>query len=204
MMTETASLSTVAIGELFAQASSVAPVPGGGCVSAVCGYLAVSLLLKSIRISARAHPEDTSFAAIDEKLVASAGQLLTLAGADSDSFGDYMRAVKLPKTTPDEVVVRKKAMHDAAVGATVSALNILDAGNDILDITHHVQGRVAKSILADERSAVELVSAMNSTAQWNAEANMVSIREETALTTRLQDAKAKHAALLAACHGDGG
>ena len=42
---------------------------------------------------------------------------------------------------------------------------------------------------------------MNSTAEWNAEANMVLLLEETALATRLQDAKAKHAALLATCHG---
>jgi hypothetical protein len=51
-------LASLTIATLFDQASSVAAVPGGGCVSAVCGYLALSILLKSIRLSARSHPED--------------------------------------------------------------------------------------------------------------------------------------------------
>jgi formiminotetrahydrofolate cyclodeaminase len=193
-------LSSLPISVLFEQASSVAPAPGGGCVSALCGYLAVSLLLKSIRISSRAHPDDSSFAEVDRQLVASAGQLLVLAQADSDSFEAYMRALKLPKTTSEEIASRRKAIHDAAVGATASALDILDTGNGILDIAHRVQNRVSVSIVADERSAVEVVSAMNSTAEWNADANMTSLHEEVALVNRLQDAKAKHAALLAACH----
>jgi formiminotetrahydrofolate cyclodeaminase len=193
-------LSSLPIRVLFEQASSVAPEPGGGCVSTLCGYLAVSLLLKSIRISSRAHPDDASFAEVDRQLVAFADQLLVLAQADSDSFEAYMRALKLPKTTSEEIGSRKKAIHDAAVGATVSALNILDAGNGILDIAHHVQNRVSVSIVADERSAVELVSAMNSTAEWNADSNMTSLQKEAALVNRLQDARARHAALLAACH----
>jgi methenyltetrahydrofolate cyclohydrolase len=193
-------LSTLPIGTLFEQASSVAPVPGGGCVSALFGYLAVSLLLKSIRISARNHPDDTSLAEIDHQLVSFAARLLVCAQADSDSFGAYMAALKLPKTSAEEIAARQKAIHDAAVGATVAALNILDAGNEILDVAHRVQGRISAPILADEKSAVEIVSAMNSTAGWNADANIASLKDEAVLVARLQDAKTKHATLLAACH----
>jgi formiminotetrahydrofolate cyclodeaminase len=194
------SLASLSIGTMFDQASSTAPVPGGGCISAVCGYLAVAILLKSIRISTHTHPEDQSLLGADRQLMALADKLLVLAQVDSDSFSDYMRALKLPKTTQDEVALRQRAIHAAAVGATVSALNILDVGNQILDIAHNVQGRVSASILADEKSAVELTSAMNSTAEWNAAANLGSLSDGASLSKRLEEARAKHAALLAACH----
>lgn len=193
------SLASLSIAVLFDQASSINPVPGGGCVSAVCGYFALSLLLKSIRISSRAHRDDASLSDVDRQLMSLAQQLLALAQADSDSFNTYMQALKLPKATPAEIATRHQAIHEAAVGAAIAALNILDAGNHILDIAHHVQGRVSVSILADEKSAVELVSAMNSTAEWNADANLISLPDEVGLAKRLTDAKATHTALVAAC-----
>jgi formiminotetrahydrofolate cyclodeaminase len=159
-------IASLTLSALFDQASSIAPVPGGGCVSAVCGYLALSILLKSIRISAKSHPDDVTLSGVDRQLATLANQLLNFAQADSDSFDGYMRALKLPKTNGDEIALRQKAIHEAAVGATVAALNILDAGNQVLDIAYQVQGRVSASVRADERSAVELVSAMVSTAEW--------------------------------------
>ena len=193
-------VASLTISALFDQASSIAPVPGGGCVSAVCGYLAISILLKSIRISAKSHPDDVTLPGVDRQLATLANQLLNFAQADSDSFDSYMHALKLPKTTADEIVLRQKAIHEAAIGATVAALNILDAGNQVLDIAHQVQGRVSASIRADERSAVELISAMISTAEWNAASNLAPISGETTLTKRLEDSTAKHEMLLAACH----
>ncbi len=185
------------IGTLFEQAAAATPTPGGGCVSAICGYFGVSLLLKSIRVSARTHPED--FTGTDAELLALADRLAGYAQEDSDAFDGYMRAVRMAKTTPEEIAARQKAIHEAAVGATVSALKILEAGNEVLEIAHRVQGRVSTVIVADEKSAVELVSAMNSTAEWNAEANMGSLKDEAALAARFAAGKAKHAELLAAC-----
>jgi formiminotetrahydrofolate cyclodeaminase len=186
------------IGTLFDQAAAATPTPGGGCVSAVCGYFGVSLLLKSIRVSARNHPEDSCFAGFEGELLALADKLMACAQEDSDAFEGYMRAVRLPKTLPEEIAVRQKAIHEAGVGATVSALEILDQGNAVLEIALGVQGRISTVVLAEERSAVELVSAMNSTAEWNAEANMVSLKD-AGLAVRLDEAKARHVSLLAAC-----
>ena len=194
-------LASLSVSGLFDQASSINPTPGGGCVSAVCGYFAVSLLLKSVRISSRTHPDDVSLSDVDRKLASLAPKLLALAEADSDSFSKYMIALKMAKTTPAEIAARQHAIDEAVVGAAVAALNILDAGNQILDVAHHVQGRVLVSIIADEKSAVELISVMNSTAEWNADANLASKPDEVEMAKRLMDAKAKHAALIAACRG---
>lgn len=194
------SLETTTLSVLFDAAASTEPTPGGGCVSALCGYLAISLLLKSIRISARKQTTDTTYAAIEQKLLNLSAKLLAFAQADSDSFGTYIQALRLPKDTPTREAARKQALEDAIVKATETALDILDLGNDVLDLAHQVQFRVSSAIRADEKSCVELISAMNTTAQENALANLASAESGDALRKRLTDATMRHNTLFAACH----
>src|SRR5271168_3987419 len=105
-------LASTALASLFAAAASTVPTPGGGSITAVCGYLGVSLLLKSIRVSARKQP-DAIYPTLEDKLVALASQLLSAAQADSDAFSQYIRAMQLPKSTPAEQAARRQAMHNA-------------------------------------------------------------------------------------------
>jgi formiminotetrahydrofolate cyclodeaminase len=185
---------------LFDAAASAEPTPGGGSVSAVCGYLAIALLLKSIRISIQHQPTDATYPVIEQKLLRGSEKLLALAQADSDSFGAYIQALRLPKDSAQQQAARKQALHDATTKATETALDILDLGNDVLDLAHQVQFRVASSIRPDEQSCVELVSAMNTTAEKNAQTNLKAIENEDVLKKRLSDGTAKHKELIAACH----
>jgi formiminotetrahydrofolate cyclodeaminase len=194
------SLATTTLSALFQAAASTEPTPGGGCVSAACGYLAIALLLKSIRISARKQHTDTAYAAVDQELIGLSAKLLGLAQGDSDSFGAYMQALGLPKDTRSQEAARKQALNHAVVKATEAALDILDLGNDVLDLAHQVQFRVSATIRVDEQGCVELISAMNTTAQGNALANLGKIEDRDALRKRLSDASAKHSVLLTACH----
>lgn len=200
MLPNIQSLATTPLSILFDAAASTEPTPGGGCVSAVCGYLAIALLLKSIRISAHKLPTDNTFPIIEQKLLGLSVKLLALAQADSDSFGAYIQALQLPKDTPEREATRKQALHDAIAKATETALDILDLGNDVLDLAHQVQFRVSTSIRADEQSCVEVISSMNITAQENALTNLATMEGGDALRKRLSDATTKHKELLAACH----
>ena len=200
MLDKDQDFSKLVISDFFSSASSTEPVPGGGCVSAVCGYLAIGLLLKSIRISAKKQGADAAYTSVERQLVQASSELLILAQADSDSFGAYMQVFRLPKDTPEQITVRKQALNAALIKATESALDILDLGNQVLDLAHQVQFRVLPSIQTDEKSCVELISAMNTTAQGNASSNLPNIEGDPSLAKRLSDAMAKHSELLAACH----
>ena len=200
MSADSQNLATTPLSFFFDAAASTEPIPGGGCVSAVCGYLAIALLLKSIRISARKQTADTTFPVVEQKLLGLSAKLLAFAQADSDSFGAYIQALRLPKDTPEREATRKQSLHDAIVKATETALDILDLGNDVLDLAHQVQFRVSTTIRADELSCVELISAMNTTAQENAQSNLTNMEGGDLLRKRLLDATTKHKELLAACH----
>ncbi len=186
------------LASLFAAAASTAPTPGGGTVTAICGYLGVSLLLKSIRVSARRQP-DSIYATFEDKLLKLASQLLNAAQADSDAFAQYIRAMQFPKATPQEQTARQQAMNDASIAATESALDILDLGIEVLDCAHQLQDRVIAAIRADARACVELVSAMNIIARENALSNLAGINSADALKQRLTSATDRYQDLLAAC-----
>lgn len=190
-----ASLTTEA---LFNAAASTAPVPGGGSVTAICGYLAVSLLLKSIRVSARKLP-DAIYAKFEDQLLKLASQLLAAAQSDSEAFGQYIRAMQMPKESSAEQSARQTAMHDAMVAATESALDILDLGNTVLDCARQLQPRVILAIRADARAAVELISAMNITARENVLSNLSGVDSTDALRRRLDEAVGQYEKLMTAC-----
>src|ERR1700722_3194627 len=72
-------LATMTLSALFEAAASTQPVPGGGCISAACGYLGIGLLLKSIRISARKQTADTTYGVIEQRLLDQSVKLLSFA-----------------------------------------------------------------------------------------------------------------------------
>jgi len=186
------------LASLFAATASTAPTPGGGSVTAICGYLGVSLLLKSIRVSARRQP-DAIYADFEARLLKLASQLLAAAQADSSAFAQYIRALQLPGTSAAEQTARRQAINDAIIAATESALDILDLGNAVLNCAHQLQDRVIPAIRADARACVELVSAMNVIARENALSNLATIDSAGALHGRLAAATDRYQELIAAC-----
>ncbi len=192
------SLGNVTLAALFEAAASSNPTPGGGCVSAVGGYFGVSLLLKAIRVSARKRP-DPVFTKIDEQLIELASRLLQCAQEDSDAFGQYIRALQLPKASDSEKATRNQALRDATVAATDVALRILNLGNQVLHCAEQVQGKTLPTISADVRACVELVSSMNIVARENAQANLSGLTDAEVLRDQLQTQLARHDALRLAC-----
>jgi formiminotetrahydrofolate cyclodeaminase len=110
----------VTLASLFAAAASTAPTPGGGTVTAICGYLGVSLLLKSIRVSARRQP-DAIYATFEDKLLKLASQLLAAAQADSGAFAQYIRAMQLSKTNATEQTARQQAISSTSATPSSTA-----------------------------------------------------------------------------------
>ena len=106
------------------------------------------MLLKSVRVSARKQAPDNTYAAVEHQRPRAVGANPARRPVDSDSFAQFLKAGQLPQNTATEHAIRQRAMHDAAVVATESALDILDLGNAVLDCAHQVQFRVSPIIRA--------------------------------------------------------
>lgn len=195
------SLAKATLSDIFEEAASNNPTPGGGCVSALGGYLGVSLLLKAIRISARKRPNDIVFKEVEQQLLALAPKLLHSAQADSDAFGLYIQALQYPKDSEEQRASRTIALRQASVAATEVALDILDLGNVVLQCSLRVRNKVLPTILADVTGGIELASAMNTVARENAKANLSRMITADALQKRLEGALEQHHMLMTSLKG---
>ncbi len=104
--------------EAFTQRlASAEPVPGGGSASAVAASLGAGLVAMVARLSTGrpkyADHEDLLAWAIDigEALRT---RFLELADEDAASYAAFSAAMRLPRTTDEEIRARKAAMSDAA------------------------------------------------------------------------------------------
>lgn len=190
------------ISQLFDASASTEPTPGGGCVSAVGGYLGIALLLKAMRISARKQAGETLYAIEEDKLSRLATRLLVLAEADSNSFGSFIAALQMPKGTEDEKESRRQAMQSATVEATKVAIEILHSSNEMLQSATTIRTKVLKSILADVRAGAEFAATMAAVARANAETNLAGLAAGATrddLQRVMKEAQQLNESLLNAC-----
>ena len=101
---------------------SNSPAPGGGSVSALASDIGVSLA----RMMAHLSFEKKKFEQLDEKtkeefkarfdkLGEIRKELSTLVDKDTESFNEFMKAVKMPKETEEQNKLRAKAIQEATI-----------------------------------------------------------------------------------------
>jgi formiminotetrahydrofolate cyclodeaminase len=171
-------LSRRTVAELFEQAGSTAPTPGGGSVTALCGMLGISLILKALRISIRKNEDRDSYAAFDADLERLAGALAEDAEADERAFQAYIDAAGLPRTSEPEQRARAAALGRAAIAATDAALGTLRHAKDAFAVSRAIEPAIKASIRADLVAGRELLKVVRSVAVENAQTNLRSLKDE--------------------------
>lgn len=166
------------VADLFEQAGSTAPTPGGGSVSALCGMLGIALILKALRISIRKNEDRDSYAALDAELVRLAEALAEDAEADERAFQAYIDAAGLPRASEPEKEARGAALGRAAIVATDAALATLRHAKDAFAISRDLEPAIKASIRADLVAGRELLKVVRSVAVENAETNLRSLKDE--------------------------
>jgi methenyltetrahydrofolate cyclohydrolase len=171
-------LSRRTVADLFEQAGSTAPTPGGGSVTALCGMLGIALILKALRISIRRNEDRGSYAALDVELVRLADALAGDAEADEQAFQAYIDAAGLPRESEQEQQARAAALGRAAIVATDAALTTLRHAKEAFAISRDLEPAIKESIKADLVAGRELLKVVRSVAVENAETNLRSLKDE--------------------------
>ena len=121
-------LANLTLCEFSEETASESPAPGGGSVSAYVGALGVSLGTMVANLSANKKGWDDKveyFSAWAEKGQSLKDKLLTLVDKDTDAFNLILEALKLPKSTEDEKVLRKNKMDAATQTAILVPLEVM-------------------------------------------------------------------------------
>ena len=112
----------MSVADFTNEVDSNSPAPGGGSVSALASDIGVSLA----RMMAHLSFEKKKFEQLDEKtkeefkarfdkLGEIRKELSTLVDKDTESFNEYMKAVKMPKETEEQNKLRAKAIQEATI-----------------------------------------------------------------------------------------
>jgi methenyltetrahydrofolate cyclohydrolase len=179
------SLTSRTVSELFALACA-RPMPGGGAVTILGGYLGVSLILKALRVSERKKPDAVILRQVAEEMLEAAPKLAHSADDDNESFQAYLDATKLPKASPEQFAARTAALSASAERAAVAAIEAFELGRKLIACARRAEPDVAPVIRADIIAGLELLNVMCIIAKENVEANLPGIADE-----------AKRAALIA-------
>ena len=122
-------LASTEVVEFADELSSDSPAPGGGSVAALCG--ALSAALSAMVAALTWTKKGMESARPDMKEIGDRGQdvkawLLAAVDRDTDAFNAVLAAMRLPKSNPEEVAARERAIELANQAAARVPLEVLE------------------------------------------------------------------------------
>jgi glutamate formiminotransferase / formiminotetrahydrofolate cyclodeaminase len=117
--------------------ASEAPVPGGGSAAAYLGALGVALGTMVANLSAHKKGWDErwkEFSDWAEKGKKIQNDLLLLVDEDTRAYQGLMDAFSLPKTTDDDKIIRKRAISEATMQATLVPFRVMETALPAFEI----------------------------------------------------------------------
>ena len=167
--------------EFIEVTASDAPAPGGGSVSALVGSLGIALaeMVANLTIGKEKYADvEEEMKEIVEAASKVRKELTDAIQKDTESFTQYMNALKMPKTTEDEKAVRREAMQNGLKEATKVPLAIAESALEIFPIAQQVVEKGNKHAETDGLVAAMLARTAILGALLNVKINLGSIKDE--------------------------
>ncbi len=161
-------------------ASSSSPTPGGGSVAALVAALGASMasMVAGLTRGTKFAHVDAKMAELVGKMQSSMNQFEQLLISDVNSFNAYMAALKLPKSTVQEITIRRTSIQEAIVSATEVPLELARECLSALTATRGSAEEANKQVLSDLGIAAMLLDTAGHSALLTADINIPSIKDE--------------------------
>ena len=160
---------------------SDAPAPGGGSVAALAGSLAAALagMVANLTIGKEKfiHVEKQMIE-MEVKAKALSARLLDSILEDSESFGLYMDALKLPKETDEEKAARKEAMQNGLKEASKVPFRTAQLAYEAMDYAQFAVESGNQNAVTDGKTAAMMARTAVLSAGLNVRINLDSIKDE--------------------------
>lgn len=171
--------------------ASDSPAPGGGSVSALAASFAAALAAMVARLTVKKEefaslkPE---MEAVIARCDAAAAGLLEDVQRDASSFDAYMEALKLPKVTEEEKLVRRQAMQAALKHAAEVPLSVAEKAVALLPDCELVVAQGNPSSVTDGLVGAMMARSGALGALYNLKINLAAIKDEDYVAAMRQQA----------------
>jgi formiminotetrahydrofolate cyclodeaminase len=157
------------------------PTPGGGTASAIAGAMGTALLTMVSGLAKSKNNTDDEKAALEAARLALEplrAELMRLADADSEAYGQVMAAYRRPKASDDDRAARTTAIQAALRQATVVPLDTLRTCAAAMPLAAQVAEAGNRSAASDVGVAIGLLEAAAAGAEANVRINLSGLKDD--------------------------
>ena len=173
---------------------SPSPAPGGGSVMGVVGSLACALAgmvghltINKNKFKELTEEEKNNFVSAIEKIKEIKIKLIETIDKDAESFNIFMDAMKLPKNSEEEKLIRKEAISKAAIKSTETPFNILKYSYQLIPLFDIILKYGNAGVITDISSAYILIYCASKGSVLNININMPLIEDKIFLENIKKD-----------------
>jgi len=176
--------------EFLTELSSRNPTPGGGTAAGLAAAMGAALVEMVANVtSTRDEAEKSRLAPFVEACAASRAEFIAMMDQDSAAFDGYMTALKLPKATDEEKLVRHTTMQEALKCSTRAPLALAVRVCDFAKLLVGAFRDAPKDIASDLYVGAAMLEAAYAGAIANVYVNLSYLRdpvfkEETRVTVQ--------------------
>jgi len=161
--------------EFLSSVASSEPVPGGGSVSALAGSLAAALgeMVAGLTEGRKKYEAvEDRVREMHRKVAQARSALQALVRADAEAYQGVMRAMKMPRDTPEEERSRAAAIEEATRGATEVPLRTARVAAEVAECLEALANLGNPNARSDAAVGVQLACAAIKGAQYNVIINL--------------------------------
>lgn len=168
------------IRQFLSEASSSSPTPGGGSIAALMAALGASMgsMTAILTSGAKFAEVQDEMRAVVEQMRLAMADFEVLLEEDIASFQQYMDALRLPKSSPEERRERSLALQEAALRAAQVPLRLMERCLDVLQVLERSLPKLNRSAISDAGIAAIALEAAVQSAWLTVEINLNGMKEE--------------------------
>ncbi len=169
------------VSEFVEEVASKSPTPGGGAVGASVAALGAALIemVANLTVGKKGYED---YEAEMERVIAEASyrrkKILESADEDIEAFDEVMKALKMPKDTPEKKAERKKKLQESLKKACEVPYELAREISKLCPLAESVAKFGNKNAKSDALSAVALLEAAFKCALANVNINLELIKDE--------------------------
>jgi len=160
---------------------SAKATPGGGSVAALCGALGAALSAMVAGLTRKKERFEDKWHSMEE-ITGRADRLrehcLGLVQQDTDAYQEVVAALRLPRETDEQGILRREAVQASLKKASAVPLETLRAAEEVMEIAQQAVEQGDPVTITDAGAAVHLAYAAGMIAAYNVRINLSQIEDE--------------------------